>query len=46
VLGVFFLANIVWGVLLLRKRESKRWLWWLFTGCAWLLALYFDFSHH
>ena len=32
VLGVFLLADIVWGRLLLRDRESKRRLWWLGTA--------------
>jgi hypothetical protein len=46
VLGVFFLADVVWGGLLLRGRESKRWLWWLVTAVAWLLAIGIDFYHH
>jgi hypothetical protein len=46
VLGVFFLANIVWGVLIFRSRESKRWQRWLVTAVAWLLAIALDFSHH
>jgi len=46
VLGVFLLANIVWGGLLLHDRESKRGLWWLITGGVWLLTIYVDFAHH
>ena len=46
VLGVFLLANIVWGGMLLRYREPKRGLWWLITGAVWLLAIYVDFAHH
>src|SRR5580704_6657985 len=46
VLGAFLLANIVWGGVLLRNRESKRSLWWLVTGAVWLLAIGIDFSHH
>jgi hypothetical protein len=46
VLGAFLLANIVWGGLLLRDRESKRWLWWLVTAAVWLLAIGIDFSRH
>ena len=46
VLGAFLLANIVWGGLLLRYRESKRGLWWLITGGVWLLTIYVDFAHH
>ena len=46
VLGVFFLADVVWGGLLLRGRESKRTLWWLVTAAVWLLAIAIDFSRH
>jgi hypothetical protein len=46
VLGAFFLADIVWGGLLLRGRESKRMLWWLVTAAVWLLAIGIDFSRH
>jgi hypothetical protein len=46
VLGVFLLADIVWGVLLLRDRESKRRLWWLITTVVWLVAIGIDFSRH
>jgi hypothetical protein len=46
VLGVFLLADIVWGGLLLRGRELKRGLWWLVTAAAWLLAIGIDFSRH
>jgi hypothetical protein len=46
VFGIFLLADIVWGVLLLRDRQLKRWLWWLVTAALWLLALVIDFSHH
>ncbi len=46
VLGVFLLADIVWGGLLLRGRESKRRLWWLVTAAVWVLAIGIDFSRH
>jgi len=46
VLGVFFLADIIWGGLLLHGRESKRRLWWLVTVVIWLLAIALDFSRH
>jgi hypothetical protein len=46
VLGAFLLVYIAWGGLLLRYRESTRWLWWLITGGAWLLTIYVDFAHH
>jgi hypothetical protein len=46
VLGVFLLADIVWGGLLLRDRQSKRRLWWLASAAVWLLAIGIDFSRH
>jgi hypothetical protein len=46
VLGVFFVADLVWGGLLLRGGGSKRRLWWLVTAAVWLLAIVVDFSRH
>ena len=46
VLGVFFLANIVWGTLILRSKEFKRWRGWLVTAVFWLFALAVDNFHH
>ena len=46
VLGIFFLADVVWGVMLLRHKEWKGRLWWLVTAAVWLLAIGIDFSHH
>jgi hypothetical protein len=46
VLGVFLLADIVWGGLLLRYRQPKRGLWWLITGGLWVIAIWVDFTHH
>ena len=46
VLGVFFLADTVWGVMLLRHKEWRGGLWWLVTSGAWLVAVGIDFSHH
>lgn len=46
VLGVFVLADIVWGGLLLRDRDSKRRLWWFVTAAVWVPAIGIDFSRH
>jgi len=46
VLGIFLLADIVWGCLLLRFKYPKKWFWWLIIGGAWLLAICIDFAHH
>jgi hypothetical protein len=46
VLGVFLVADLVWGSLLLRGGRSRRRLWWLVTVAVWLLAIAVDFSRH
>ena len=46
VLGAFVLADIVWGGLILRARQSKRRLWWLVTAAVWLLVIGIDFYRH
>lgn len=46
VLGVFFLANLAWAVVLLRRKEWKRTLWWALIGVLWLAAIAVDYSHH
>lgn len=46
VFGIFFLANITWGVLLVQHREPKRGLWWFFIAMPWVIALWVDFAHH
>lgn len=46
VLGVFLLANIVWGGLLLRNRDARRGVWWFVIGGLWLIAICVDFAHH
>jgi hypothetical protein len=45
-LGIFLLANIVWGGLLLRYPQPKRGRWWLITGGLWVIAIWVDFAHH
>ncbi len=46
VLGVFFLTDAVWGVLLLRNKERSGRLWWALIAVSWFVALVVDFSHH
>jgi hypothetical protein len=46
VLGIFFLADVIWGGLLLRHKEWKGRLWWSVAAVVWLLAIAIDFSHH
>jgi hypothetical protein len=46
VLGVFLLVDLVWGGLLIRRSEQKKWLWWFMVVGLWLIALCVDFVHH
>jgi hypothetical protein len=46
VLGTFLLTNIIWGGLLLYRRESKRSLCWLVTVGIWVVTICVDFAHH
>jgi hypothetical protein len=46
VLAVFFIADTVWAVVLLRHKELRGSAWWLFTAAVWLLAIGLDFLHH
>ena len=46
VLGVFFVADVVWGARLLRHKERKGKLWWVLIAIAWFVAIGVDFSHH
>ncbi len=46
VLGVLFLTDAVWGVMLLHNKEWKGRLWWALIAALWLVALVVDFSHH
>lgn len=46
VLGAAILANVVWGGLLLHRRQPRRGLWWLVASGLWLIAIWIDFGHH
>jgi hypothetical protein len=46
VLGIFFLADVIWGGLLLRYKEWRGKPWWLGTAVVWLLVISIDFYHH
>lgn len=46
VFGVFLLADIAWGGVILRDTKSERKLWWFLTAAAWLIAICVDFVHH
>jgi len=46
VLGIFFLIDIAWGVVLLRNKDGKGGLWWVLVAVSWIAALVVDFYHH
>jgi len=46
VLGAFLLANLVWGVLLLRSAKPRRAWHLLHTVLIWLFTVFIDFAHH
>ena len=46
VLGIFLLADLVWGGLLWRRRDQRARLWWLGVVGLWLVAVVVDFAHH
>ena len=46
VLGIFFLADVAWGVTLLRRADRKGGLWWALAAVSWVAALVVDFYHH
>ena len=46
VLGIFFLADVAWGVTLLRRKDGKGGLWWALVAASWIVALVVDFYHH
>lgn len=46
VLGIFVLADLVWGGLLWRRRDRRTGLWWFIVFGLWLIAIVVDFAHH
>lgn len=46
ILAVFTLINIMWGVLLLRRRRCHGGRVWLATAVLWLVVIWIDFMHH
>jgi hypothetical protein len=43
---IFFLLNLAWGVMILRRRQWIAGRMWLATAAIWMIAAYIDFSHH
>jgi hypothetical protein len=42
----FFLVDVVWGGLILVRRQWRSGYLWLLTALIWLVAAVIDFAHH
>jgi hypothetical protein len=43
---IFFVVNVVWGGLILVRRQWRSGYLWLPTALIWLVAAVIDFAHH
>jgi hypothetical protein len=46
IFAVFLLANVIWGVFILVRRQWRSGYLWLLTALMWLVAAAIDFAHH
>jgi hypothetical protein len=46
VITVFFLLNLAWGIIILKRRQWKTGRMWLAGAAIWIVAAVIDFSHH
>jgi hypothetical protein len=46
VVAVFLLINLVWGIILLRRRQPNTGRMWIAITAFWTVAALIDFSHH
>jgi hypothetical protein len=46
IVAIFFVVNVIWGALILVRRQWPRGYFWLLTAFIWLLAVVIDFAHH
>ncbi len=46
IVAIFFVANVIWGVLILVRRQWRSGYLWLLTALIWLVAAVIDFAHH
>lgn len=46
IIVVFPFLNVVWGLVILIKRQWQRGRLWLLTTLIWMLAVVVDFAHH
>jgi len=46
VVVVFFIVDLAWGALALRRSQWRDGRWWMLAPLCWLLAVWIDFAHH
>jgi hypothetical protein len=46
IVAIFFVVNVIWGVLILVRRRWRSGYLWLLTALIWLVAAVTDFAHH
>lgn len=44
--AVFLLLNLIWGALIITRKQWRSGRFWLITGCIWLVSVVIDFAHH
>ena len=46
VIAIFFLLNLGWGTIILKRRQWKIGRMWLTAAAIWIAVTIIDFSHH
>jgi hypothetical protein len=46
VIAVFFLLNLTWGTIILKRRQWKTGRMWSAAAAIWIVASIIDFLHH
>jgi len=46
IFAIFLLVNLVWGIVVVVRREWRSGYCWLLTAVVWLIAAVIDFAHH
>ncbi len=46
IFALFFLADLIWGALIVQYRDWRSGRFWLSAGVIWIVALWIDFAHH
>ncbi len=42
----FSAVDLIWGVLIVARRQWRNGLEWLLSACIWFIAVLSDFAHH